>query len=89
MVKFPKRFCYYCNHIIDCKRQNFVKCFGCETFCHTDCIEFECDQNDRGKNKKNRGKKSQKLQLKIKIVQLLLVIPAVNTALKRSHLVKS
>ena len=58
MVKYPKRFCYYCNHIIDCKRQSFVKCCGCETFCHTDCIDFECDQNNQVKNiKKSRQKK--------------------------------
>ena len=58
MVKYPKRFCYYCNQIIDYKCQRYVKCSGCETFCHVDCINCEYDQNIQETNtKKSKCKK--------------------------------
>ena len=55
-MKNPKKFCYYCNHLIDYKRQSFYQCRSCETVCHTDCIDLNCSQVVPKMKVKNLGK---------------------------------
>ena len=60
-MKSPKKFCYYCNHIIDYKRQCFIQCNGCETVCHVDCTDSNCNQIIPKMKLKNIGKKGWKI----------------------------
>ena len=59
-MKYPKQFCYYCNHIIDYKRQIYFQCSSCETVCHADCTDLECNPVVP----KTRVNKSGKIRLK-------------------------
>ena len=60
-MKSPKKFCYYCNHIIDYKRQHFFQCNGCDTVCHVDCTDLNCSQVIPKMKMKKVGKKSWKI----------------------------
>ena len=71
MGKNPKRFCYYCNHIIDYKCQRFVKCSGCETVCHADCINIEDDQIIPKIKIKKSGKKGWKITNKNEVLSTI------------------
>ena len=43
MSKKCKSFCYYCNQLVNFKRQSAVQCNSCQTVCHCDCLSFECN----------------------------------------------
>ena len=68
MVKYPKRFCYYCNRIIDYKCQQFVKCYKCDTVCHTDCMNAEGDKTPINLKTTKSSRKILKTKVKNKVL---------------------
>ena len=68
MVKFPKTFCFYCNHLVDYKCQRYVKCSDCDTVCHADCINLECAQKIPKMKIKRSGRNSWKIVSKTEIL---------------------
>ena len=68
MVKYPKKFCYYCNHIIDYRCQRWVQCGSCETVCHAECINFECDEKIPKMTLRKGGNRSLKIANKKEVL---------------------